>query len=108
MARGTRSLSRNAALAAGQCYIHVHALVQNAHDLDDAVRTVAVENDVASLRELAITGLDVVAALPGPRAIGQEPERVIELHDVEVSLVLAPTLLRVNRNGAQVALRFLC
>lgn len=74
--------------------------MQNAHDPYNAVGSIAAENYVAALRELAIAGFDVVAVLSGLKVPGQKPERVIKLLDVQIPLILAPALLGMDRYPA--------
>lgn len=75
-----------------------HTLVEDADNFNDTVTSYPVEDVMACLRILSVAWAEILARLPQIRIFTQQVEALVELKDVVVSLLPAPSTLGVQRN----------
>jgi hypothetical protein len=68
----------------------IHALMQDAHDVD-GIAAHAHEEDVGAGGVIAITGADVVAGARFAGIIGDDPDRRPDVADIALGLIVAPS-----------------
>lgn len=75
-----------------------HTLVEDADNFNDTVASCPVEDVMACLWILSVAWAEILARLPQIRIFTQQVEALVELKDVVVSLLPAPSTLGVQRN----------
>lgn len=81
---------------------YVHFLMQDADDIDQAIRLLFVKQDMGTDSKLAITRTDVVgrAALPDPAVQGLASG--VDIADVALRLINAPVLLGIIPDRSEI------
>lgn len=82
--------------------INIHALVQDANNLNPTILNHLIEDYVLSNGILPVAPANIAAILSSFRGFGQENESIIELPDVAICLLLAPSTVRVNPDVYQI------
>ena len=83
-----------------------HARVQNTDDIHPVFCDLAVEDHVAPLGQLPIARNYLNTTFAQTRILSQEPETLVELQNIVISLGSSPAALRVPGNGFEICLGF--